>query len=461
MKIALLISGYLRGFETNIEYIKQHIIQGNQCDVYIHITNDDNNDKYLNKPISFDVIKNELKPKVVIFSNNITFTHDPKLNNLLNQNYKIYWLNEERKRIMLLENICYDIIVKIRPDIYIRERLDYFIEPNNIYIPGDSKIDINKLKNPNDKYICDIIAYGDNETMNVYFDFYLSIEKLVHIYGYVNETLLYHYLSTNNVHYELKDIDYIVVLSSCNTIAITGDSGSGKTIISNIIKELFKKSFVLECDRYHKWERGNKNWSSYTHLNPEANYITKMTTDVFDLKLGNNIYQIDYDHETGNFTDKKCIESKDNIIVCGLHSLYLPESIVNLKIYMDTDDNLRIPWKIKRDITKRSYTVEKIIQQIKDRENDFQKYIYPQKAHADIIIQFYTDTIFDIEKFNIDTDIRVFLKVGIRNKHNITHIVNNIEITQIDICGDYIYLFFRENSDYSEIIKLIIRKINT
>ena len=74
----------------------------------------------------------------------------------------------------------------------------------------------------------------------------------------------------------LIDINYYVVLSLCNTIAITGDSGTGKTTISNILKELFSDSFVLECDRYHKWERNDENWKKYTHLNPDANYITKM-----------------------------------------------------------------------------------------------------------------------------------------------------------------------------------------
>jgi len=461
MKIALLISGYLRGFETNIEYIKQHVIQDNQCDVYIHITGDDNDDKYLNNPISFDIVKKELNPKVVIFANNIVFTSDTKLNNLLNQNYKFYWLNEERKRIMSLENICYDIIVKIRPDVYIRQRFVYDINPNKIYIPKDSKIDIKKLKHLDDKHICDIIAYGDNDAMNTYFDFYRSIDKFIHPYGYVNETLLYHYLNTNNIQYELLDIDYIIVLSLCNTIAITGDSGSGKTMISNIIRNMFSNSFVMECDRYHKWERGDKNWNDYTHLNPEANYITKMTTDVFDLKLGNSIYQIDYDHESGKFTDKTCIESKENIIVCGLHSLYLPKNIVNLKIYMDTDDNLRIPWKIKRDVTKRGYTMDKIIAQLKDREGDFKKYIYPQKANADIIINFYTDTIFDITTFDINADLKILLKVGIRKKYNVTNIVNNQEIANIDGCDEYIYLSFKQSINYNGVINIIINTINT
>jgi hypothetical protein len=38
MKIALLISGYLRGFKENINSIKNNIIQDHDCDIYIHIT---------------------------------------------------------------------------------------------------------------------------------------------------------------------------------------------------------------------------------------------------------------------------------------------------------------------------------------------------------------------------------------------------------------------------------------
>ena len=59
-----------------------------------------------------------------------------------------------------------------------------------------------------------------------------------------------------------------------------------------------------------------------------------MNKDVFDLKLGNNIYQVDYDHKTGMFTDKQNIQSSNNIIVCGLHSHYLNNNIINLKIYI-------------------------------------------------------------------------------------------------------------------------------
>ena len=48
MKIALLISGYLRTIKYNIQNIKQNIIQNHDCDIYIHITVDSEKDKYYN-----------------------------------------------------------------------------------------------------------------------------------------------------------------------------------------------------------------------------------------------------------------------------------------------------------------------------------------------------------------------------------------------------------------------------
>jgi uridine kinase len=344
----------------------------------------------------------------------------------------------------------------MRPDTNVKTKINYIIDPGYVYIPLESKIDKPKLHNENDNHICDIFSYGHPEVMNLYFDYYTQLQCLINQYGTVNENLLYHYLLNNNIKYKLIDIDFFVILSLCNTIAITGDSGSGKTTIANILKNLFNNSFVLECDRYHKWERNNKKWENITHLNPDANYITKMTNDVFDLKMGNTVYQVDYNHSTGKFSDNEKIESTDNIIVCGLHSLYISDSILNLKIYMETDDNLRIPWKIKRDMHKRGYSIEKIMVQIENRKSDFEKYILPQKQIADIVINFYTDTVFDYKSYNINQKYDVFLRIGIKPKYNIINIISQLKIINILEENNFIYLYFNSNFHYESIIKTII-----
>ena len=457
MKSALLITGYSRCFKENINNIRKYIIDENNVDIYIHLTIDKEN-KYINKEIKTDEVFKLLNPKIMIVSKNIHFHEDKKVNNLLNQNYKLLLLNDKRKEFEHLENIKYDNIIKIRPDLYLKQHINLNIKYDKIQIPKDSKMDLAKLEKITDNFLCDIIAYGANELMDKYLNYYKDLEILMIKYGYINETLLYHYLNENNIVYDEVDIDFHVVLSLCNTIAITGDSGSGKTRLSNIVKNIFNDSFVLECDRYHKWERNHENWDEFTHLNPNSNYITKMQQDVFDLIIGNNIYQVDYDHKTGKFTDKELIESKDNIIVCGLHSLYIEETIINLKIYIDTDENLRLPWKISRDIKKRGYSIEKIMEQINNRKEDFNKYILPQKNIADIIINFYTDKLFHLDNFIPDEKINIFLRIGISNNFNINKIITSLNITKFVNEKGYIYLYFNDYV-YEDIIKTIINNL--
>jgi uridine kinase len=457
-KVAIIISGYLRSLKNNIESLKQNLLDLYDVDIYIHITNS-NECKYINNKINIDEINLLLKPKVIIITDNINFNN--KYNDLYNQNYKFYMLNQKRIEIEKIENIKYDIVIKFRPDIYLQEKILFeIIDENSVYIPKDNKIDKIKLKNPNDNYICDIIAFGKSNVMNKYFDMYLYLDSLIPIYGNINETLLYNYLIDNSINFNLIDLKYFVVLSLINTIAITGDSGVGKSQLSNLIKDLFNNSFILECDRYHKWERGNENWNSLTHLNPDANFITKMNDDVFDLKIGNDIFQVDYDHSTGKFTDKQMIESKENIIVCGLHTFYTSKNIIDLKIFIDATDSVKIPWKIKRDVKKRGYTYEKILTQINNRKSDFVKYILPQKDNADIVLFYYNDDIFDIDKFNINSEIIYKFKIGINKKYNLKNIIHDLNVLTIEIDENFYFINFGTNNLDTIIQKIIISFLN-
>jgi uridine kinase len=392
LRVAILISGYLRTFNNTYQDFKEKVIDKfDDVDIYLHMTkNEEKEDKYLNSAHDPKNIINLLNPICFLYEENFTFSSKPSLNNTINTWFKYYKLNNIKK-INENEFGKYDLVLKWRPDVSLDSELP--ISNDGIVIPSDSKIDKSKLENPNDDYICDILAWGPSDLMDEYFDFYKSINDLHESKKTsVSETLLHHYLKESKLPIVYSDFFYSVLLSKCNVFAITGDSGSGKTTLSNLLMNYFSNPFTLECDRYHKWERGDENWKTLTHLNPEANFLSKMSEDIFDLKIGKSIFQVDYDHKNGKFTQPQKIEKADNIIVCGLHSLYNEDnSIYNLKIFIDTDPKLKFSWKLKRDQQKRGYTKEQVLSQIESRKEDFEKYILPQKKLSDLIINFYID----------------------------------------------------------------------
>ena len=203
------------------------------------------------------------------------------------------------------------------------------------------------------------------------------------------------------------------------SIGISGDSGAGKSTLIEMIKNIFgeKNILFLEGDGDHKWERGNEMWKQVTALNPKANYIYKQAEDLNNLRRSQNVVRVEYDHDTGKFTEEFKVKSKPYIVLCGLHALYLPKMRKNLdlKIYMDVDEKLRRYWKIQRDVYHRGYKKEKVLEAIEQRMPDAIKYIYPQKKYADILIKYFDSTLKDytVENHNMKLDLEITLNADI------------------------------------------------
>jgi uridine kinase len=219
------------------------------------------------------------------------------------------------------------------------------------------------------------------------------------------------------------------------SIGIGGDSGVGKTTILNNLQDLLgNKLLQIEGDGEHKWERGNENWSKFTHLDPKANHIHKQADVIYELKHNKIIYRKKYDHSTGKLTIPQKVEPKEYIVIAGLHPFYLPKlrKNIDLKIYIDTNEDLRRHWKVLRDIKKRGYTLEKILTQIESRMSDARKYIYPQKEFADVVINF-----FPIGTFLLGCDTKIInLGLKITFDANI-HIENILKSLECDFMWDY------------------------
>jgi len=213
-------------------------------------------------------------------------------------------------------------------------------------------------------------------------------------------------------------------------IGVGGDSGTGKTTLKTLTEKLFKNNLLtIEGDGDHRWERGNKNWANHTHLNPKANWLHRQSENLIELKNWRSAHRVDYDHSTGTFTEQYLIRPKSYILISGLHPFYLPLSrkSLDLKIYMEPNENLRRYWKIERDIKNRGYSIEKIIGQIEERMVDARKYIYPQKDFADLVISFFS--LKDINVFSSDCSIDLGLKIKCGASIELESILSDIKVS--------------------------------
>lgn len=217
-------------------------------------------------------------------------------------------------------------------------------------------------------------------------------------------------------------------------LGIGGDSGAGKsTLMEDLKRILGSKITELEGDGDHKWQRHDEHWRQFTHLNPKANYIHRQAEQILKLKRGEAVARINYDHHTGTFTEPQELASNDFIVLSGLHPFYLPKmrKLIDVKIYLDPDPDLRIQWKLTRDAVARGYTKEKVMAQLEHRKDDTKRYIEPQQNFADIIIRYFAGD-------NLDIGANILkLKVILDSSVRLEPVVHELQRYGIDFEWDY------------------------
>jgi uridine kinase len=177
-------------------------------------------------------------------------------------------------------------------------------------------------------------------------------------------------------------------------IGITGGTGSGK---STIAKEIYKKFSeesiaMIEQDSYYKDQSflsiDERIKTNYDH--PDAFDTHLLVQHLVTLLNGNFIKKPIYDFEIHNRKKETIkVEPKEIIIVEGILILQEKEirDLLDIKIYVDTDADVRIIRRMLRDINERGRTVDSVINQYLNIVRPMHmQFIEPSKRYADIII---------------------------------------------------------------------------
>ena len=174
-------------------------------------------------------------------------------------------------------------------------------------------------------------------------------------------------------------------------IGVAGDSGCGKSTFLRRLNDLFGEEFmtVICLDDYHSLDRKQRKVTGITALNPRANNFDLMYEQVKALKEGKSVWKPIYNHETGLLDPPELIHSNKVIVIEGLHPIYdeRVRDLLDFSIYLDLSDEIKVAWKIQRDMAERGHNLDDVKQAIATRKPDFEAYIDPQKAHADVVIQ--------------------------------------------------------------------------
>lgn len=177
-------------------------------------------------------------------------------------------------------------------------------------------------------------------------------------------------------------------------IGIAGGSGSGKTSVTNAIYDVFKDHsvVVIEHDYYYK-DQSHLSFEERLETNydhPLAFDTDLLIQHVHRLLKREPIEKPIYDYtEHTRSKETMMIEPKDVIIVEGILILEDAElrDLMDIKLFVDTDADLRIVRRILRDIHERGRSIDSVIEQyltvVRPMHNQF---IEPTKKYADIIV---------------------------------------------------------------------------
>ena len=177
-------------------------------------------------------------------------------------------------------------------------------------------------------------------------------------------------------------------------IGITGGSGSGKTSILHRISEGFEPNelSILLMDNYYKDrdqqeydENGVQNFDLFSSIDTEA-YLS----DILEVISGKTLVRKEYGFNNFNYAGKELtITPAPILIVEGIFLFHIEKLMphLDLKIFVDAKDAIKIIRRIKRDRLERNYPLDDVLYRYESHVLPaYEQFIEPYKNMADMII---------------------------------------------------------------------------
>lgn len=177
-------------------------------------------------------------------------------------------------------------------------------------------------------------------------------------------------------------------------IGIAGGTGSGKTTLANKLIDNFGREevSVLRHDNYYK-RHDNMDYEERCKLNydhPNAFDTELLCQHIRELKAGKVAEIPVYDYKVHNRSDQTILVNPAPVIVLeGILIFAEPElcDLMDIKVFVDTDADVRILRRIVRDVKERQRSLDSVIDQYLTTVKPMhEQFVEPSKRRADIII---------------------------------------------------------------------------
>ncbi|HRW17191.1 MAG: uridine kinase [Hyphomonas sp.] len=185
-------------------------------------------------------------------------------------------------------------------------------------------------------------------------------------------------------------------------IAMSGGSGSGKSTLAEALLAHLPKgqavmfgedAYYLPMSHYGTPKTEDERHALIASINydaPQSKEVDHLVKDLKALKAGQGVDQPIYDYDRHDRSKKtRRIEPAPILILEGIHALSMPKirPLIDLSVYVDTPDDLRLARRIRRDVVERGREVEGVLQQyLGTVRAAHYRYTYPAMFEADLVI---------------------------------------------------------------------------